>query len=401
MPPTKQAEWQAVYDRLERAYGFPLTEGDRHYLVRRGLVALAVAKQIGVPELEEELMIYRESHSYDARPARRLPPSKPKRRAGRVRGRLTDQTDFTGTYPERVRAYVLSGHIARMVARTKDVRSARLWLFGDESRVVSDPEAHQLLESPALQLMTKEEILALGAPLVGHWTSFPLRSSEVQNGSRVDYVQFTIQWDTGSHAVTHRAVWAHQNNRTLTYWDDSGEHERSVLVGSCHDKLRAVASNLARQFAWSEPAALRFLLTGEAPSLRAVSAQSTQHLGAAAFATINLTALAFASPKSVARAFSAAQERLLERSPRRPLEPKNLALFDFVAGQRKNPLPQLTWPQLLKEWNARIRRKWHYADFRSMRRDFERTAKLVTDPDFRGVERVSPGKRSGPKAPTA
>ena len=108
-----------------------------------------------------------------------------------------------------------------------------------------------------------------------------------------------------------------------------------------------------------------------------------------------------ASPKSVARAFSAAQERLLERSPRRPLEPKNLALFDFVAGQRKNPLPQLTWPQLLKEWNARIRRKWHYADFRSMRRDFERTAKLVTDPDFRGVERVSPGKRSGPKAPTA
>ena len=256
----------------------------------------------------------------------------------------------TGASAERQRAEVLSRHLTRVATTDQGVRMYRRSLLGAPTAVLPPAFARRLLRWPALSSLS--------------WDA--LRN---KYGTRAD------RWPVPRHPKTQNQK---PRGRRVLIPNRVGHAEPTfVQPQSFLDILDEHARFVGESFAWSSPDTAWFLLTGEVPILQPVVAETALHFQSENLPTraqITVKALPHVSPESVRVAFAMEQRRLTGHRKGREIEPRNLALVDFVGeliaevGEKPSPT------RLMVEWNRRQRAAWRYKHPSKMMRDYKANA---------------------------
>jgi hypothetical protein len=299
-----------------------------------------------------------------------------------------------GTRQERERCRILSLHVRRLAGRSRAVRGLRETLFGDADGTISRGRAFALLESPATHYLGPRFFEAHKIPFASHESKLEKRTLPRKGMARIEHVRLKV-WRPGATPVLaerrvtmgggrgiHPPRWVQIPSRRRV------QHGALAHEGSWLRIIAQWAERIAKDFLWSEAEAIRFALTGQAPSIDPVSAHfkvATDGRGAPVRPEIILRVQPFVSMKTIERAMAARRFSLGRRfrlGP--PLALRTLAVFDFVEDARaREGWEAVPWARLVKRWDGTERGKrrgWGYrADRGNFRRDYERIRKLLIE----------------------
>jgi len=144
--------------------------------------------------------------------------------------------------------------------------------------------------------------------------------------------------------------------------------------------LLRLAEKLSRFYPWEQGDALWFVLTGNAPPVRALDVTITAPLFATpssyvpSTARIAVTAHAWVGAEQAERAFRDAKRQLLGGDTSSPRDKRTLEVVKFVA-RRIREHPKETWEQRRKAWNETCREGWRYKSYRSFQQVYKRFTK--------------------------
>jgi hypothetical protein len=262
--------------------------------------------------------------------------------------------------------------------------------FSRSTGPITEDQAGEFIDSPAVQYLSLSQFRKEEIPLVGH-TARITSQQETVEGKRVrrEY-HFAIEWRGGSANtwVRHDLGPAFVNVRVpLHLWRFP---EKRALWSSALADLQKVGSTLAKHYLWDEGEANWFVLTGVPPSTPCFRIDQqgglrndhVQH-------RLVLSIQPWVSAKTVMRAYRKLQKDILRRENRQPRLDR-LELMEFTAERRQAGMP---WRDVMIEWN-RTHRRWSYGKdgVRNFQRDFEEIYHLVVA--GRGKPRKAKAKKA-------
>jgi hypothetical protein len=153
-----------------------------------------------------------------------------------------------------------------------------------------------------------------------------------------------------------------------------------VRPGSVLDEVRVLGEELTRQFPWTLPEAVWFVVSDDVPYVDPVRVTVTPGTTSVCrSATIVVAAAPWVSAHTIARAYrSAQQDALGPPRRRRPPDGITLALAPFVE-ERRQQRPPMTFPAILEEWNS-THPGAPLGDHRYLRRAYRRALAAVFPP---------------------
>jgi hypothetical protein len=280
------------------------------------------------------------------------------------------------------RARYLSMHIARAAASERVVR--RFWSQVLGGRLLDPDKAEAFLRQPAPYLLSRAEFEARGIPLLDHIAQVA-RSRTDREGGWVETLDLEL---TGAgvsasyHFTVERTVfdrrWLELPNHLMVAIDQC-----PVLDGSVFSELRSVCDWLEKITPWRPYEPLWFVLTGISPWVLPVREGIKRSRSATYHRTeVTLEVEPWVSAETVGRFYREIQQEILGRE-NRAIQPKSLALFNFVTERREPGQPPMTWFSLMQEWN-RTHPDWQYGDARHFQRDYRRTGNALAFPRYEG-----------------
>jgi hypothetical protein len=201
----------------------------------------------------------------------------------------------------------------------------------------------------------------------------------------------------------------------------------ATASGSTRRRLARIGRRLARTYPWDPDAAVRFVVTGEAPTVAALRARTRTRWGRGfSYGGIVLEIAPWVSAETVQKAYLKAQAELRGRKAHR-LDGRNLAVLRFVLkrvrairpatlnSQREAHTPrslmfmamdEFGWTktgggtelvggsltQLCGEWNQEYPEghEWHYKSPKTFARDFRKTEMEIAHPLHNPKNKVDP-----------
>jgi hypothetical protein len=292
------------------------------------------------------------------------------------------------------RAEVFSISLANLGASDSTVLKFRKDVLG--SRILSGPEAHSLLGSPAPYLLTATELRSWGIPGREHraearnqrtglggarWSERVVLKLTIA-GRRKTY-KFAIRRSFGD------AQWLEIPQHLWGRVSPFREVEPFVRPSSAFDQLRKASNWLSQRFPWHPWDATWFVLTGTPPFIPpaepGIRRRNSQMESGGVYRRdlITLVVDPWLSAASLIRVYRAYQRALLT-GRNRGLRAACLDLFQFVTEREGIEGRSLKWEELRTQWN-RVHRERKYGDYRNFRRDFERARRAILLPERRTV----------------
>ena len=148
------------------------------------------------------------------------------------------------------------------------------------------------------------------------------------------------------------AVRGHRAGKYICWFSKGGQFPEIVPAppNSVLENIRQSAVRLSELFPWSEPKATVFLLSGEVPSVPAVSIKISGKTLFPASARILMDVEIWQKPSDIGNFFRWIQRKLLlDRKRQRGLTPKHLALAVFASENKHNK----TYRELKVIWNRK------------------------------------------------
>jgi hypothetical protein len=141
---------------------------------------------------------------------------------------------------------------------------------------------------------------------------------------------------------------------------------RRVRGQSVLGEVAYVSKMLANSLPWDEPSAAWFLLTGTHPArppIEAFRQIDVDRQGHYSVARISLSIDATVLPDEVAREYALIRNQLFRGRSRRA-QTRTLEVFRFVNQHRVRD-PDISCPDLLREWNRSCEPDWRFGDSNS------------------------------------
>jgi hypothetical protein len=299
--------------------------------------------------------------------------------------RASIEADLSPDNAIAVRAEALCTYWAKLAEADRNVRMFRERVLG--GTVISADEARRMITSPATSILRPENFAKCGAPIVGHTAE--LGVAERSNPFERPYVlrgSLRLTWATGE-AVIPVKYEGGLPPESVELWDGTEPIIVAPWSLSVLGQLHKTATKLAERYPWETPAAAWLMLTGEPPWVPPLAATSSGPDLAKNHGTITIRA-AYWVPEEAVRNIYLEMKARMKPSP--TPSARRLALFRFVAerssgvnefdrGALVTGLNSPTWRTLRSEWNKEYPpgHKWHYSDFRNLRRDFKEASKLL------------------------
>jgi hypothetical protein len=279
-----------------------------------------------------------------------------------------------------VECRVLARHFARHVQRGTKVRLVRRLLFGDPERAVSQAEAYDLLESPALRYLGPAYFTEHGIPVLGH-SSRVTRVRMHEDAVRAsEDVTLLIKWPGGSTRKTVRVEI--ENLRTgsgpqfLPLPRRNGPPwTADIYPGSFLWGVAGAVLSVKKNSLWDEAQTLWFMMTRVVPYLEPVQVHRKilcdEHRNPM-FTALQIQTFPFVSARALFRTHALTRRWLLRKRRTRPPQISNLELFDFIEDRMPDPKATPKWSRLMAEWNRGAPADWKYVHRGHFRRDYLR-----------------------------
>jgi hypothetical protein len=284
---------------------------------------------------------------------------------------------------DAARAETFAKHVARCANRDYVTRAIRKTYLPDDL-FLSKEVLDRFLGSVAPRFLSSKAFADHGIPVFQHESRFvDPKSPESQPIDWTTDMVIRIEWAGGSLDIERASLLHFDANNTGLTFVPFGRRPVGVIAGSVFDEMRKASSELSQACDWTPPAALRFILTGEVPSMPAVRFREVgiSRSGEFAHFPFELIIEPWVSPKTVLKVYCAAQRHLYGKQSQF-LGDRTRALFDFVMDDFK---PGMTWPQGCDAWNKKhgLKKRWSYSDYRNMRKDFLRAWRMIAFPGMR------------------
>ncbi len=271
----------------------------------------------------------------------------------------------------------MSEFYADLAHQHPDVLLFRKKALGNKS--LEPDEANAFLTSRAARLLTLEQFIKWGVPVVGHTAKLDAYDHG-QDKEEIDH-RATLRLDPPG--ITKSVRYAHDprgdpntrcrilSTKTIAPPNQGpagmpllplvrGDYLDPPLLwpGSVVDELYRLSEGLADQFDWpSTEAAAWFVLTREAPTVRALEARWVTKGGHGSLSPqwrIRLTIPPWLPAEEVARIYRRMQGQIVSGKNELP-KPRALEVARFVWEQeRLNKFRRPSWPLLLERWNKKL-----------------------------------------------
>lgn len=215
------------------------------------------------------------------------------------------------------------------------------------------------------------------AEKTGHWLTVP-----VPEGYELDWsLGPSVAWGTTPPlTISVNGIPAESvSGRQLHYFDPAAKEEAWVYTapGGVLERLRQLGSQLADKYGWTQAQAVTFLVTGSAPFVVGIIAETTHSVEQPLSTRITLTIDPTVTADEVKAFYAQQRKQLLSRSTRK-INHRNATLVEFVLIEKGND----TWAKSMKKWNAKYGTKgarWTYTNYRNFSRDYNESLKHLTD----------------------
>lgn len=228
--------------------------------------------------------------------------------------------------------------------------------------LLSDTEAKTFISSEALAVLSLQDMKHHGAPVTSHSAALLEKTFTPTMTSATVHV--TPPGVLITKAATHDSAPKPTYSITLTV-PNSNPVTRDILPWSVLGYLRRVVRELQRRFAWDEGDITRFVLTGNVPEIRPITAWTELATGAERTrGTITMKIdPSIVSAETVTKTYRNLQEKMIgtRTDKRRTLKPPSIKdqaayVFAFVEEQsRTDPRGRINFSALGRAWNQWVK----------------------------------------------
>jgi hypothetical protein len=273
-------------------------------------------------------------------------------------------------------------------------------MFGEATRTVPIERALALLDSPATHYLGPEWFRAKRIPFALHEA---LGGKHTQiTGPDAQYIRrvhIHVTWPDGEVRTDPEVMVFDRQGRALTQQLGApgldGARTLIVFRDTWLGVLKACCAPLCGDLLWSEAEAVAFVMSGQRPEIRPVSAEwavARDNAGKPIRTEVTVRLQPFVSIDSVDHMLATVRVMIGRRlRPGPAMAYRTLALFEFVEEARARAEWEAPpWTELVSAWDIEHRRKgWGYGgDRRNFRRDYERARHLLLEDYLPARERL-------------
>ena len=318
--------------------------------------------------------------------------------SGKESGRSLQEEYFEielGDY-EHKRARAYEEVLAREAGFTQEIADFRRNLLGE--RLLTQEQAHELLESPAARFFQPALFERWQIPLTGHKAEL-LEYESGQDERKIDHratihleppgVIKTVRYANDDAAeIDGKTIdwhWYHlgpegsmsipPERRLLRYRDRDGlKEEMWVWPGSVLDVLRGFSARWAGRLGWQEEDMTLWLLCGRPPRFDSLTAKVRYKRGSPL--TIELTVHPWVPAETVLENYRKIQRQLLGKENHR-LKSRSLDVVRFVESRIREEGVRPSWRKLLERWNEEQPAEERFSDLRNFAPVYKDTMERV------------------------
>jgi hypothetical protein len=302
---------------------------------------------------------------------------------------------------KRARAY--EEVLAREAGFTQQIADFRRNLLGE--RLLTQEQAHELLESPAARFFQPALFERWQIPLTGHKAEL-LEYESGQDERKIDHratihleppgvtktVRYanddsaeidgkTIDWHWYIPLDPEGSMSIPPERRVLRYRDRDGlKEEMWVWPGSVLDALRGISTRWAGRLGWRDEDMTLWLLCGRPPKFDPLTAKVAYKRGSPL--TVELTVHPWVPAETVLENYRKIQRQLLGKENHR-LKSRSLEVVRFVENRiRQEEGVRPPWRKLLERWNEEHLAEERFSDLRNFARVYKDTSERVAHYSF-------------------